>query len=397
MDFVGGPEGLIDPVTFHVRDLLIALDKAPSGGRAALLEKLEETIDDFETNEAEDFTPEEEAGLYGVAVAQDAAELSMKIKMGLNRKVVMGDLTPERRLERGLEISHPILDLDQVRYMHGDVTNVKEAAKQIAADQAPTVEFVARDNFNPPTGYRPLDAHQLELEPETAKFAQKAALNFPLWEGIEAASAINSGELIVEMKLFKLFNHTYPMLSDSKEAQELFMEMYDVSPGEPTLEWALSYPATEHTFFPEHPLWIHVFEDDEDFAPVVWPDYAPIYLEGAAEVSSAKNTGTATVRFLPQTAEQIAAEAHYNFAFAALPAEKRFTTPQAEVKKAAAALSADDKKKAEAAWAALSGADRSVARTSWTFEPNPEFTAANFVANQEALSKLQQRALSQKL
>lgn len=386
---------MIDPVTFHVRDLLMQLEKAGAKEKTGLLTKLEQSIVAYEDALPEEYVGDERQALYNLTVAQGAAEESMGTKLG--RRVVLGDLNPERRLLRSLEVSHPILSMDQTYYVHGDVSNVKEATAQIMKDEAPAIEFTARADFNPPTGYREATTDFLKLEPEAHAYMQREALNFPMWEGEEAATAINSAELIVEMKLFKLFNYMYPMLADSHDAQKLFMEMYDVSPGEPTLEWALSYPTKEHTFFPEHPLWVHVFEDDEDVAPVVWPEYTPVSVEGMAEVASARNGENATIRFLPHSKEQVALDAHYNHVFSQLPVEKRFVVPKEQILASIASLSAADKQKAEAAWGSLSVTQKQLARQAWAFEASPLLPAQNFVKSQEAIAKLEQRALSQKL
>lgn len=390
LDYVGGDHGMIDPVTFHVRDLLVQLEKAPDADKAALLTKLEQSIVAFETGLPE--FPGTDAEQYAWATAQIRAEDSIGSMLG--RRVVAGDIAPERRLERGLEICHPMLANEQTYYVHGDVTNLKSASMQMLKDEAPTFEFTKRADFNPPTNYRPLDPAHLAMEAKTANYARREALNFPKWEGAEAANAINSYELIAEMKLYKLFHYQYPMIGDSAEAQKMFMELYDVSPGEPTLEWALSYPAKEHTFFPEHPIWVQVFEDDEDVAPIVWPEYTPVVVEGLAEVSSAFGAETASIRFLPHSKETIAQEAHYNLAFSSIPVEKRFNTPRQQVLAAAQALSAADKQKAESAWATLSPSQKQFARRAWDFEANPLYTAETYVKTQDAIHNLQQKVLS---
>lgn len=396
LDFVGGPDGLIDPVAFHVRDLMIQLEKAPSAERPTLLSKLHESIVSFEdAEEAAEMSAEEEANQYRLAIAQNMATKSLTHKIG--RRVVVGDLVPERRLERSLENHHPILDEERVLYVHGDVTNVKEATSQMLRDEAPTIEFTARADFNPPTGYRELGPEQLAIEPAIHREIQSAALDFPTWEGEEVGAAINSAELILEMKLFKFFNYIYPMFSDSTEGQKLFMEMYDISPGEPTLEWALSYPCKEHTFHPEHPLWVQVFEDDEDVLPIIWPEYTPVSVEGLAEISSAHMGEHATIRYLPHAKEQIANDAYYNHVFSSLPVEKRFGVSRESILASVEKLSAADKQKAESAWQALSGAQRAAARDTWTFQETPSFTGAQFLKSQESLQKLQNAVSSTKL
>lgn len=389
LDYLGGADGLVDPVTFHVRDLLVQLEKAGDGEKSALLTKLEQSIVAFESGLPEMPSNEEQ---YGLAVAQSVAEQSLQAKLG--RRVVMGDVAPERRLERSLEICHPMLKEEQTYYVHGDVTNLRDAAVQMVRDEAPAFEFTKRADFNPPTGYRALDRDTLKLEPETHVYAQKMALNFPMWEGAEASHAINGAELIAEMKLYKLFHYQYPMIGDSAEAQKVFMELYDVSPGEPTLEWALSYPTKEHTFHPEHPLWVNVFEDDEEVAPIVWPEYAPVIVEGLAEIASAYGSETSSIRFLPNSKETIASEAHYHHAFSSLPVDKRFNTPRSHILSAVKALSPADKQKAEAAWASLSPSQKQFARRAWDFEASPLYTAETYVKTQEAIHNLQQRALS---
>ena len=378
-----------------MRDLILQLEKAPATQKSGLLLKLEQSIVAYEDSLPEEYSADEQQALYNVAVAQDAAVVSMGTKLG--RRVVLGDLNPERRLIRSLDVSHPILSMDQTYYVHGDVTNVKEATGQILNDEAPAIDFSLRPDFNPPTGYREVSREFLKLEPETHAHLQREALNFPMWEGEEASHAINSAELIVEMKLFKLFNYMYPMLADSHDAQKLFMEMYDVSPGEPTLEWALSYPTKEHTFFPEHPLWVHVFEDDEEVAPVVWPEYTPVSVEGIAEVASARGGDSASIRFLPHSKEQVALDAHYNHVFSQMPVEKRFAAPKEQILASIAQLSPADKTKAEAAWSSLSITQKQLARQAWSFEASPLLPAQQFTKSQEAIAKLEQRALSQKL
>lgn len=395
LDYVGGSDGLIDPVTFHVRDLLIQLEKSGSGEKASLLKQLESSITAFEAGLPEEFTAEEKASFFSLATSQEAAEQSISHK--LDRRLVMGDLNPERRLERSLDIHHPILGLEQTFYVHGDVTNVKEASAQMLRDEAPSIEFTTRGDFNPPTGYRDFTPEHMRVEPEITRKIQAAALNFPTWEGQEVNSAINSAELILEMKLYKLFNYMYPQLGDSKEAQKLFMEMYDVSPGEPTLEWALSYPCKEHTFYPEHPLWVQVFEDDEDVAPIVWPEYSPVSVEGVAEVASARGGEHATIKYLPHTKEQRALDAHYNHVFASLPVEKRFGVDRDTILASIEKLSDADKQKSESAWAALSGPQRQAARESWKFEATPAFSGAQFIKAQETVQRIQQAASSNKL
>ena len=390
LDYVGGADGLIDPVTFHVRDLLLQLEKASSGEKANLLKQLESSVAAFESQS--EFTDEEKAAFFGLSIAQEAAEGKLSHKLA--RRVVMGDLNPERRLERSLDIHHPLLKLDPRFYVHGDVTNVKAATAQILRDEAPTIEFTARADFNPPTGYREFTPETADIEPEIARQIQGAALNFPTWEGKEVASAINSAELIAEMKIYKFFNYMYPQLAGSRESQKLFMEMYDVSPGEPTLEWALSYPCKEHTFFPEHPLWVQVFEDDEDVAPIVWPEYTPVSVQGLAEVTSARGGENATIRYLPHSKEQTALDAHYNHVFASIPVEKRFGVPREVITADAEKLSGADKQKAESAWAALSGPERTAARTAWKFQASSNYSGAQFLKTQETIQKMQAAALN---
>lgn len=392
LDYVGGSDGLIDPVTFQVRDLLIQLEKAPASAKSGLLKQLETSIVAYEQGLSNEFSEEEKAVFGDLARSQEAADASILHKLG--RRPVLGDFNPERRLERSLDICHPILAEKQIYYVHGDVTNVKEATKAMMRDEAPTIEFTARADFNPPTGYLDITPEQLRVEPQVHRTLQASALDFPMWEGEDAARAINSAELIIEMKLFRLFNYAYPMLGDTKEGQDLFMEMYDVSPGEPTLEWALAYPTKEHTFYPEHPIVVQVFEDDEEIAPIIWPEYTPVSVVGVAEVSSSKGGDHATIRFLPHSKEQSSFDAHYNHVFSSLPVEKRFSVSQEQIEADIKKLSPSDKAKAEAAWDALSGSQRQLARQAWTFEATPTFSGAQLG---EAVAKLNKAALSDKL
>jgi hypothetical protein len=384
---------LIDPSTFHVRDLFIQLQQAPEEKKESLMAELCQAVDAYHDLNKE-YTDAETENLYGMAIAQGAAD--KKIEKVLGRRVVLGDMVPEQRLLRGeLEVSHPMLDDTQTMYVHGDVTNLMHVMKQIGNDEPPTIEFQARADFNPPTGYRDLDADALKLHPETHAYVQREALNFPMWEGEEAASAVNGAELIAEMKMYKLFHYAYPMIGDTEEAQNMFLEMYDVSPGEPTLEWALSYPTKEHTFFPEHPLWVRVFEDDEEVAPVVWPEYRPFFIQGLAEVSSSSRGDTATIRFLPHTKEHIAAEAHYHHVFSSLPVDKRFNSLSDDITSQAKSLSNADKQKAEAAWAALSPSQKEFAKRSWTFEASPLLTGQEYIDIEKEV--LQREAVKAKI
>lgn len=395
LDYVGGSDGLIDPVTFHVRDLMIQLEKAPDAQKTELLTELEQSIVSFEDSlpeeEIEDFGAEN-IRMYGLARTQQLVTEKLTHKLG--RPPTEADFSPERRLARSLELNHPILDTQQKFYVHGDVTNVKEAIGQMMKDEAPTIHFQERADFNPPTGYRPFTRAQQAVEPYVTKIAQHSMLNFPMWEGPRAAEPINAAEYIVDMKLFRLFNYLYPMLEDSQPAQELFMELYDVSPGESTLEWALSYPPKEHTFFPEHPIWVHVFEDDEEIPPIVWPTYSPMSVDGVAEITSASGQEWATIKFLPHSKEAIAFDAHYNHVFMSLPVEKRFGVARKDMLKAISALSAGDKAKAESAWAALPAQEKARAREAWNFTASPEYTGAQYTAAQKAIADVEKRAIS---
>lgn len=365
LDYVGGSDGLIDPVSFHVRDLMVQLKSAPTDSKGKILADLQKSMTAFEDAEGEEYTDSEKQALVGLAWAQDAAVRSMSMKLGLDRDVTLGDLNPERRLQAGaLEVHHPILSTNPTFYVHGDITNLSESVNKLLMDEHPNVQFEPRADFNPPTAYRELTAEHLAAEPTVHKELQEAALNFPMWEGQKAASAINSAELIVEMKLYKLFNYMFPALSDSAEAQALFMETFDVSPGEPTLEWALSYPTKEHTFFPEHPLWVNVFEDDEEVPAIQWPSYNPIVVEGPAEISSAPGGHSVSVKFF-DAPEAIAAEAHFHAAFNKLSADAKATLTMQGAADAIKALSASEKSAAEAEWAKLDSRKRQAIRQSW--------------------------------
>lgn len=204
---------------------------------------------------------------------QNRAHESLSHKIG--RIFKQGDLFPERRLVAGaLDVHHPLLEEERTVYLHGENTE----PDLVTDDKYPTVTFTPKDNFNPPTHFRPLTSEQLEENPELKKELQVAALDFAYFEGEDVIKPINASETVVNMKLWKFFKYLIPELYSSPEQRQNFLEHFDISPGELTLEWTLSFPPKEHTFL-EFPLWTHVYEIDEETDPVMWPYYNVRYIK----------------------------------------------------------------------------------------------------------------------
>jgi len=132
-----------------------------------------------------------------------------------------------------------------------------------------TLEFATRE-FNAPTTWRfPTKAQ--EKHPLLKETMQKATVSFAKHEQDNPLHPSHPLELLIDMKLWRLFNAIYPNLKDL-ESRKWFMEMYDISPGERTLEWTQSFPPPAHTFV-ETPIIKEAEEPAEDgsYQPVQWP------------------------------------------------------------------------------------------------------------------------------
>jgi len=116
-------------------------------------------------------------------------------------------------------------------------------------------------------------------EEEMAKWGvlndvKKYSLNFPDFEGDQAKVPRNASELVIQLKLWKFWNYIFPFLTNEADRRS-FMEQFDVSPGERTLEWTLAWPPPDHTFI-EVPIYkessdpAHAQTADET---VAWPRY----------------------------------------------------------------------------------------------------------------------------
>lgn len=191
----------------------------------------------------------------------DAAADSVSKMLG--RAVTPGDVDPTLRLQwGGVPTIHPMLKPDPKVYIAGDFKNLpntlplnrsdldKDPSKLTAAvdsvsSKLEKLEFTPTD-FNPPALSRTVPVEQL-IKDGIYEEVQYYGLNFPAYEGEQAKIPQNPGELVIQLKLWKFWNYIFPFLSAEAD-RKAFMDQYDVSPGERTLEWTLSWPPPAHTF-----------------------------------------------------------------------------------------------------------------------------------------------------
>ncbi|XP_049851624.1 uncharacterized protein LOC126326523 [Schistocerca gregaria] len=311
VDFIG-EDRLLAPLSLRLRDLILKWMDAPKDEKYGLAEEMREIVRGFYADKDEkvllaegeedqekrenaflDEGEEDQEKRENALLAEDEdnqqkrAKASESISRKLGREVREADFSIERRMSSsGTDSCHPLLRSNPTYYIHGQVSNLEDLLGQIRENKVATVEWQKLDHFNPPTQYRPLSDSLLKANTKLREDLQIAALDFPAWEGGHAKEYLNSSEMFIQLKLWKLFNYIYPKMAQDEISQREFMEMFDVSPGEATLEWTLSYPPKEHTFYPEHPLWVHPYEDDEDEIAIFWPPYEPITLYGETRVTS---------------------------------------------------------------------------------------------------------------
>lgn len=223
----------------------------------------------YHSNPSE-FTAQEKLSLdEGFFARQKQKWAVNRLSKKLGRYIKPGDLHPENRLIAGaLDVHHPLLQDERVHYFHGEASEVDI----LSDDKYPLIKFTPKDDFNPPSHLRLSNREALSENPELLKELQVNALDFSYFEGSDVANPINAAEKIVELKLWKLFKYLIPELDSDPEKRRHFIENYDLSPGEFTLEWCLSFPPKEHTFL-EYPMWVQVYEIDEVDPPVMWPYY----------------------------------------------------------------------------------------------------------------------------
>lgn len=194
---------------------------------------------------------------------------SNKLSEALGRFFKPGDVHPEKRLEAGsLDVYHPLLEKERSVYLYGESSE----PDMFADEKYPVVKFTPKDHFNPPNHWRPIPDDFRKENPKLIKDLQVAALDFSYFEGEEVGNPISAGEHIVKMKMWKLYNYLIPQVGKNPEQKKNFLNHFDISPGEMTLEWCLSFPPQEHTFL-EYPMWTAVYEVDEVDPPVMWPYY----------------------------------------------------------------------------------------------------------------------------
>jgi len=196
--------------------------------------------------------------------------------LGLGRAIKKGDLNPELRLAGLVPSSHFLLDRDARLHVAGNFT----------AQGENSVEFTTRE-FNAPTQFR-VPEKPFTDHPTLSKNFQKTVVDFPTFESEGKALPNNPRELVVDMKIWKLFNYVFPNLTTPMD-RLAFMEVYDISPGERTLEWTQSFPPPEHTFV-EAPIIKEAEEPSEDgkHLPASWPKHHLAY----TSTSNAKITIT---------------------------------------------------------------------------------------------------------
>jgi len=237
----------------------------------------------------------------------DKAAVSVSKKLG--REVTPGDINPEKRLEfGGVQTIHPLLQADPKIYIPGEFKNLpntlplnraeleKDPSKLAAAvdsvsSKLEKVEFTPT-HFNPPGLAREVseeDAARMGVLDDV----KRASLDFTMYEGPQAKVARNASELVIQLKLWKFWNYIFPYLTTEADRKN-FMEQFDVSPGERTLEWTLSWPPPDHTF-----IEVPIFKENSDPAhaqtadeTVAWPRYR-VWTDRVfeAEVQSKKHHG----------------------------------------------------------------------------------------------------------
>jgi hypothetical protein len=240
--------------------------------------------------------------LTGGSDASKALEVQYRaadsIGKKLGRRAKVGDIFPEKRLQafaEHAESTHPFLQADRKVFIYGEFNNLPQASThgkaELEADPAQikntaagiaesfkNLEFTPTD-FNPPTHFRPIPEKVMAEREDIRKFAHKSLLNFANFEGPDAARPANSAEQVIMMKLWKLFHITYPYLN-TKVKQDSFLEQFDVSPGERTLDWTLSFPPPDHTFIEvpiikEAPDEVHGAISETSDEHVAWPRHRP--------------------------------------------------------------------------------------------------------------------------
>jgi hypothetical protein len=153
---------------------------------------------------------------------------SESISAKLGRRVKIGDIFPEKRLQAFSEFAestHPLLQANRKIFLYGEFNNLPQSSpqgkaeleadpskvKSVAtnvAESLKNLEFTPTD-FNPPTHFRPIPEKVMQERPDIRKFAQQALLNFAIFEGDDAKRPINAAEHVIMMKLWKLFNITF--------------------------------------------------------------------------------------------------------------------------------------------------------------------------------------------
>lgn len=147
----------------------------------------------------------------------------------LKREAKLGDIHPELRLAGLVPSSHFLLDRQPSLHIAGNFKNLPADATKAKLDK---VTFATRE-FVAPTAYRAPEGAVLE-HPIFKKSFQEMLVDFPYHERSELEHPNNPRELVVDMKVWKLFNYIFPNLK-TPESRMAFMEHFDISPGERTL------------------------------------------------------------------------------------------------------------------------------------------------------------------
>jgi len=199
-----------------------------------------------------------------VAATRDATSEAL----ALERETKLGDLYPELRLAGLVPTSHWVLERNPSLHIAGSFNDLPADATKTKLDK---VSFSTRE-FTAPTAFR-APTQAFVDHPVFRTAFQKTLVDFPLFETSPSEHPNNPRELVVDMKVWKLFNYVFPNLK-TPESRLAFMEHYDISPGERTLEWTQSWPPPEHTFV-EAPIIKEAEEPSEDGKemPVPWPKY----------------------------------------------------------------------------------------------------------------------------
>jgi hypothetical protein len=210
----------------------------------------------------------------------DRAAYSVSKKLG--RSVTAGDIYPEKRLEFGaIPTIHPLLQADPKIYVPGEFKNLPNTLplNRAELDKDPSKLSAAVDSVSSklekveftPTHFNPPGLARKATEEEMARLGvlndvKKATLDFAAYEGPQAKVARNASELVIQLKLWKFWNYIFPYLTTEADRKG-FMEQFDVSPGERTLEWTLAWPPPDHTF-----IEVPIFKESSDPAHISTPD-----------------------------------------------------------------------------------------------------------------------------